>query len=180
MVTSAATFITHFFMVKGLQVGLSSVKNKNFKLVLEPLLISIVRSWPKFIIRMIGFFVSISYIGDFSVVGSIGFNLHITFAAVLFALKNSQLRLPCVSIACNLLVLLIAFAFNYLIRNTTFLVSTFLILACTAFYGFVGFFPLFVENVKSTEDADKYEMGRMNKEKNETRKSCLFLEKPKR
>jgi len=140
IVTSAATFITHNFMVKGVLVGLGSVDNKKVKSVIEPMLVSLVKSWPKFVLAVFGHFFLFSSLGDFTILGSVGFNLHIGVAVALLVMAGSHPATCCTTFL-NLLMLLIS--------------GGFLVFICDFFYSggmlqiilsivFTGFFCLFM------------------------------------
>ena len=180
--TSAATFITHNFMVKGIQLGLSSVQNETFKLVVEPAMITAVRSWPKFLIGMLGMFVSYSYIGDYSIIGSIGFNLHFSFAVALFTVTGAHVAISCGSIFSNLIVLIISFAITLLFRDwpALIIICLGLFVVGALFFGFTAFIPLIKKKCNKSKQYEEYDLDETDDKKADESADFAFVQVPKR
>merc|ERR1712142_178781 len=115
IVTSAASFVTHNFMVRGVVVGMERTINKRIKRVVEPFIVSLVKCWPKFVLGMISQFLLLNSAGTASAIGSIGFNLHLGVAFALFLMTASQEKYRVWKIFLNLFILLINCSFIYLI-----------------------------------------------------------------
>jgi len=161
--TSAATFITHTFMVKGVMVGLEKIESKRIKSSLQPHVISAVKSWPKILIAFYGQFVLYSWMGEFSVVGSIGCNLHIGVALSLLLMADSETRRSRSKIYVNLIILLITFGFVLLIRSSLFKLDTLIVI----FMMFMGLWMLYfllplAYNIKYEEVVDLEEVDEEN------------------
>ena len=127
-------------MVKGVLVGVGSIHNKKVKSVMEPLLVSLVKSWPKFMLGVFGNFILYSSLGDFTILGSVGFNLHIGVALALLVMGGSH-PIKCGPTLINLLMLLISGGFLFLISNVSYHHG---ILEIIFVIGFIGFFCLFM------------------------------------
>ena len=182
--TSAATFVTHSFMVKALQVGLSSIKNDSIKLVVEPLLTSGVRSWPKFLIGVFGFFIDLSYIGDFTIIGSVGFNLHISFAIALFTLTGASFKTSFGIVVLDIFLLIIALVITYIFRTIVYtnsiLYNLFFFIPCVLYFGFLAFLPIIRKRFIKSKSFEEYDMDDTEGGKANGSSSFTFIEIPKR
>ena len=178
--TSAATFITHNFMVKGVMVGISNIRNKKIKSVIEPVLVSVVKCWPKFLIGIYGHFILFSDIGEFSVMGSVAFNLHIGVAVYLFAMKGPQASSSYCDIFGNLIIVLASIAFAYFIRITTqsTWVEIALIIGCLVFYGIVVLLPII--RSKDEQQYEEHDLDNHDEKQTKISNNFCFQELPVR
>jgi len=76
--TTAATLINHQFVVRGLAVAADMVPNARARAMVAPLLAGVARSWPKFVLGILGYFVALSDIGLGAIVSSVMFSFHVT------------------------------------------------------------------------------------------------------
>jgi len=168
VVTSAATFITHNFMVKGVLVGMELISNKKIKSIVEPVLVSTVKCWPKFLIALYGHFILFSDIGSFAIIGSVGFNLHIGVALSLLVMTGSQTRYSWLSIFKSLIILLTSVGFVSRICNI-YNLNIELIALFILFCVFVMILPCIKAKCeqKSEENYEEYDL----EENDESRKS---------
>jgi len=137
--TSAATFITHTFMVKGVMVGMENINNKRIKTGLQPHVVAAVKCWPKILIGFYGQFILYSWMGEFSVIGSIGCNLHIGVALSFLLMVDSETRYSRSKTFVNMLTLLITFGFVFLIHSSLLKLDILIII----FMMFMGFWMLY-------------------------------------
>ena len=180
VVTSAATFITHNFMVKGVLVGMELISNKKIKSIVEPVLVSTVKCWPKFLIALYGHFILFSDIGSFAIIGSVGFNLHIGVALSLLVMTGSQTRYSWLSIFKSLIILLTSVGFVSRIcniYNLTFELIALFILFC----GFVMILPCIKAKCekKSEENYEEYDLEENDEsKKSEEMDNCCLPKAP--
>jgi len=78
MVTGiAAVIINKRFVVEGVLVGVEQIRNERLRSVLGKLFIGGARSFPKFLVALLGYFVAFSDIGFGAILGSTAFTLHV-------------------------------------------------------------------------------------------------------
>ena len=164
-------------------IGLECIQNKKIKSVIEPVIVSVVKCWPKFLIGMTGRFIAFSFIGEFSVMGSIAFNLHIGVAVYLLAMSGPQARLSYGHIFGNLFIVLTSIAFVWLIGNSTRspLVQIVLSIGCLVFYGLVVMLPLIRQSCNTAQEQyEEYEMEDRDLSESQSSNNCCLPEVPVR
>jgi len=84
----AAVIINKRFVVEGVKVGVGKIRNERLRSVLSNILVGGARSYPKFVFALLAYFVAFSDIGLATVLGSIGFSLHVIVGLGLFDFKR--------------------------------------------------------------------------------------------
>ena len=164
-------------------VGLECIQNKKIKSVIEPVLVSVVKCWPKFLIGITSRFIAFSFIGEYSVMGSIAFNLHIGLAVYLLAMSGPQARLSYGTVFGNLFIIITSIAFVWLIGNSARspLVQIVLSIGCLVFYGLVVLLPLMRNSCNTSEEQyEEYNLEDGDESESKSSNNCCLPEVPVR
>ena len=118
-----------------------------------------------------------SYVGEGTVIGSVGFNLHIGVALSLLLMTGPQPNYQCGEVFLNLFILVINCILIYLICNVFFfsVMQLVFIIVFMLFFGLFMMLPLFKRAEEDTEENDEHDLEDTKMRRNSIKNAHCFL-----